>query len=589
MNACRSQSYRNTEVTLFILRTLIYFALLALTVPSAFAISVDIEGADDSSLKDNIDVYIGIIGAPVNCELTQNYRKTVKEAVTKAAQAVGYYQLETLKMSLSKDKECSELYLTVQAGSRVKISKRRIELVGTEKPDDVLQGIVDKAQLKEGSYLEQGQYEGLKSKLLSMAQVRGYFDAKFTVQEIRIDFDTYSASVDLQFSAGKRYGFGKLIIPEDDKAQLLIREVSNFKEGDPYDADKLAIFNQNLKLTGYFQQVVARPLVSKADGLNVPIQLITSAKPRDTFNIGGGASTDTGPRLRFKWQRPWVNSKGHSLSAEMFISQPEQNASIKYKVPLEDPLNNYLSYQAGVKAENDNDTQSEALTLAVQRHWGSQQSDWQRIGFLRLEQEKFTQGTDDQQTTTLLLPGLTLSRRRARGGLDINWGDKQQYTLEGATQEVVSDIDLVRISLQSKWLRSYGKHRVFVRAELGAIATNDFSQVPSSLRYFAGGDQSVRGFALNTLSPEEDDELTGGQYLNVASAEYSYPVSQNWRMALFTDIGNASDKPFKDLATGIGLGASWSSPVGPIRFYFARGNSVEETTWRFHFSMGPVL
>ena len=267
------------------------------------------------------------------------------------------------------------------------------------------------------------------------------------------------------------------------------------------------------------------------------------------------------------------------------FSQPEQNASIKYKVPLEDPLNNYLSYQAGVKAENDNDTQSEALTLAVQRHWGSQQSDWQRIGFLRLEQEKFTQGTDDQQTTTLLLPGLTLSRRRARGGLDINWGDKQQYTLEGATQEVVSDIDLVRISLQSKWLRSYGKHRVFVRAELGAIATNDFSQVPSSLRYFAGGDQSVRGFALNTLSPEEDDELTGGQYLNVASAEYSYPVSQNWRMALFTDIGNASDKPFKDLATGIGLGASWSSPVGPIRFYFARGNSVEETTWRFHFSM----
>lgn len=589
MNACRSQSYRNTEVTLFILRTLIYFALMALTVPSAFAISVDIEGADDSSLKDNIDVYIGIIGAPVNCELTQNYRQTVKEAVNKAAQAVGYYQLETLKMSLSKDKECSELYLTVQAGSRVKIGKRRIELVGTEKPDDVLQGIVDKAQLKEGTYLEQGQYEGLKSKLLSMAQVRGYFDAKFTVQEIRIDFDTYSASVDLQFSAGKRYGFGKLIIPEDDKAQLLIKEVSNFKEGDPYDADKLAIFNQNLKLTGYFQQVVARPLVSKADGLNVPIQLITSAKPRDTFNIGGGASTDTGPRLRFKWQRPWVNGQGHSLAAEMFISQPEQNASIKYKVPLEDPLNNYLSYQAGVKAENDNDTQSEALTLAVQRHWGSQQSDWQRIGFLRLEQEKFTQGTDDQQTTTLLLPGVTLSRRRARGGLDINWGDKQQYTLEGATQEVVSDIDLVRISLQSKWLRSYGKHRVFVRAELGAIATNDFSQVPSSLRYFAGGDQSVRGFALNTLSPEEDDELTGGQYLNVASAEYSYPVSQDWRMAVFTDIGNASDKPFKDLATGIGLGASWSSPVGPIRFYFARGNSVEETTWRFHFSMGPVL
>ena len=565
------------------------FALLVLVAPHVFAMSVDIEGVDDSRLEENIETHIGIIGAPVACELTPNYRQTIKEAVIKAAQAIGYYQLETLSIRLSKDQECSELYLSVRAGSRVKISQRQIELVGAEKPDTVLQGVIDKAQLKEGTFLEQSQYESLKSKLLSTAQVRGYFDAKFTTQEIRIDFDTYSASIHLAFAAGKRYAFGKLLIPEDDKAQVLIQEVSTFKEGEPYHADKLAEFNQNLKLTGYFQQVVARPLVSKAQGDEVPIELIASAKPRDTFNIGGGISTDTGPSLRFKWQRPWVNSKGHSVSADAFISSPEQNVSVKYKVPLEDPLNNYLSYQAGLKAENDNDTQSEAITLAIQRHWGEPDNDWKRIGFLRLEQEKFTQGTEDEQTTTLLLPGVTLSRRRARGGLDLNWGDKQQYTLEGATQEVVSDIDLVRISLQSKWLRSYGKHRLFARAELGAIATNDFSQVPSSLRYFAGGDQSVRGFALNTLSPEEDDELTGGQYLSVASIEYSYPVATDWRLAVFTDVGNASDKPFKDLATGVGLGASWVSPVGPIRFYFARGNSVEETTWRFHFSMGPAL
>jgi translocation and assembly module TamA len=572
----------------FILR-ISFFVLLALISSHALGMSVDIEGVDDSRLEDNIETHIGIIGAPVGCEMTANYRQTIQEAVTKAAQAIGYYQLETLKIRLSKDEECSELYLTVNPGSRVKISQRQIKLVGSQTPDPVLQTIIDNAQLKEGSYLEQGQYEGLKSQLLSKAQVRGYFDAKFTVQEIRIDLKSYSASIDLQFSAGQRYAFGELQIPDDDKAKVLIEEVMTFKKGEPYHADKLAEFNQNLKLTGYFQQVVARPLVSQANEANVPIQLIVSAKPRDTFNIGGGISTDTGPSGRFKWQRPWVNSKGHSLSAEAFISDPEQNVSVKYKVPLEDPLNNYLSYQAGLKAENDNDTQSESITLAVQRHWGEADNDWKRIGFLRLEQEKFTQGTDDEQTTTLLIPGVTLSRRRARGGLDISWGDKQQYTLEGATQEVVSDIDLVRIGLQSKWLRSYGKHRVFVRAELGAIATNDFSQVPSSLRYFAGGDQSVRGFALNTLSPVEDDELTGGQYLNVASIEYSYPVVQDWRIAVFTDIGNASDKPFKDLATGVGLGASWSSPVGPIRFYFARGNSVDETTWRFHFSMGPAL
>jgi translocation and assembly module TamA len=565
---------------------LAFFALFSTFVTG---MTVEIEGVEDSVLKKNISVYIGNLSAPSNCELTQSYRQTVKDAVSTAAQAIGFYQLETVKMSLSKDTKCGELYLTVKPGERVKIVNRTIQLVGTGNTDDVLKSVIDNAQLKEGTYLDQGSYSSLKSKLLSLAQSRGYFDAKFNVQEIRIDFEQYGASVNLQFAPGKRYVFGELILPDDERAQVLIQEVMPYKEGDPYHADELADFNQNLKLTGYFQQVVARPLVSKAKESRVPIQVISSAKPTDTFNIGGGASTDTGPRIRFKWQRPWVNNQGHSLSADVFISEPEQNVSIKYKVPIEDPLNNYLSYQAGLESDDDNDTDSETITLAIQRHWGEADSDWKRIGFIRLQQEKFTQGTDNEQTTTLLLPGGTYSRRRTRGGLDINWGDNQQLTVEGGINEVVSDIDFARISIQSKWLRTYSDHRFFVRAELGAIATNDFSQVPSSLRYFAGGDQSVRGFGLDTLSPEEDDELTGGQYLNVASAEYSYPVADNWRMAVFADIGNASDEPFKNLATGVGLGASWSSPVGPIRFYIARGNSVDEKTWRFHFSMGPAL
>ena len=574
---------------MFSLRDFPLVLILLLYSQASLALTVSIEGIDDSQLQDNIKAHIGIIGSPVACEMSENYQQTIEEAVATGAQAIGYYKTKVRTLRLPKTKQCDELSLSIEPGPRIKIQDKNVQLEGPGKQDKVLLKLIEEFSLNIGSPLEHAKYETLKNTLQRSAQIRGYFDARFNKQEIRVDLKAYTASIDLRFTTGDRYKFGDLDIPQDDKAQDLIREIIPFNQGDDYHADKLAQFNQNLKLTGYFQQVVARPLVSEAQDNLVPIEVITTNKPKDTINIGGGFSTDTGPRVRLKWQRPWVNSRGHSLSADMFVSAPEQNLSIKYKIPLEDPLDNYLSFQGGAKAENDNDTVSEAFTIAVQRHWGSVDSDWKRIGFLRFEQENFRQGIEPRQTTTLLIPGATLSRRRTRGGLDLTWGDTQQFTLETASKQLVSDIDLTRLTVQSKWLRSFGEHRIFIRAELGAIATSDFSQVPSSLRYFAGGDQSVRGFGYETLSPLEGDQLTGGQYRNVASVEYSYPVAQNWRGALFTDIGNASDKPFKDLATGVGFGVSWSSPVGPIRIYFAFGHSDDENTQRLHFSMGPVL
>ena len=542
-------------------------------------------------LLDNISAHVGIINAPVACQLSVNYKATITKAVTKASQALGYYQTDILNLSLPPV-DCQNLLITLTQGPRVVIRQSSVVLSGAGDMDDELSKQVLTFPLKVGDPLEHDKYESGKRRLQSLAQKRGYFDAKFAKQQITVDSETNAAHLELELVTGERYKFGRLLMPENEKASTLIKAVTTFKTGDFYHARKLAEYNQNLKLTGYFQQVVARPLLKDAEEYMLPIEVIMTSKATDIFNVGGGFSTDTGPRGRFNWQRPWVNLSGHSLSSEVSISAPEQNASLKYRIPLVDPLNNYFSLQAGLKAENDNDTESETVSLAVQRHWGSVESIWNKIAFVRFEQENFKQGTEARQTTNLLLPGATLSRYRSRGGLDVNWGDNQQFTLEGASESVFSDINLVRINLQSKWLRSFAEHRFLMRAEFGAIVTNDFNQVPSSMRYFAGGDQSVRGFSYQSLSPLEDNELSGGRYLNVASVEYSFPVSPNWRMAIFADVGNASDEPLEELATGIGIGGSWLSPVGPLRVYIARGtpgNSELDSTWRLHFAMGPAL
>ena len=573
---------------IFQYKFLLLFVVLFYSTHS-LAVNVDLNGLEDSELQSNIVAHLAVIDTPPNCRLSENYSDTVHKAVEIAAQALGYYQLKIDNLSVASDEDCEELSLSVLPGSRVVIRDRIVELQGDGQKDHILAAQISTFPLLPGESLQHGKYDVAKRRLMSLALKRGYFDATFERQQIQVDIKSNTADIELILATGARYQFGELIMPPDARAKQLIEQVRPFTKGDNYHTDLLAKFNQNLKLTGYFQRIVARPLVKDALQNQLPIEIIMTSKPKDIYNLGGGFSTDTGLRAKAKWQRPWVNMRGHSVSADLFVSLPQQSLSINYKVPLEDPLDNYLSFQAGLKGENDNDTSSETYTFGVQRHWGNEENHWKKIAFVRYELEKFQQGAELSQNTQLLLPGGTLSRRRSRGGLDVNWGDDQQITLEVASKKIISDIDLLRLTVQTTWLRSIAKHRLLLRAELGAIATSDFEQLPSSLRYFAGGDQSVRGFGYQTLSPLEDGQLSGGKYLNVASAEYSYPVYPDWRLAVFTDIGNAGNKFFDNLATGVGMGASWLSPLGPIRLYLARGNSDFEQTWRLHFSMGPAL
>jgi translocation and assembly module TamA len=187
------------------------------------------------------------------------------------------------------------------------------------------------------------------------------------------------------------------------------------------------------------------------------------------------------------------------------------------------------------------------------------------------------------------MPGYSISGRRSQGGLDVFWGNRNILSVEGGSKSLLSDIDIVRISGSTKWIRTYGLHRVTARAELGAIVTNDFSQVPSSLRFFAGGDQSIRGFNYNTISPVDDNnDLVGARYLATASLEYAYPIVDKWRLATFFDLGTATNDFDQDLKYGFGVGAHYLSPIGPIRLYLARP-SDNSSSLQLHFAIGPEL
>jgi translocation and assembly module TamA len=131
--------------------------------------------------------------------------------------------------------------------------------------------------------------------------------------------------------------------------------------------------------------------------------------------------------------------------------------------------------------------------------------------------------------------------------------------------------------------------RLLGRIELGYTSTNNFDDLPPELRFFAGGDNSVRGYAWQDLGPRDADDLaTGATQVATWTLEYERNFRPDWSWAAFVDGGNAFDGSDFEPAWGAGGGVRWSSPIGPIRLDLARGFD-ERGGWQLHFSAGPDL
>ena len=379
-----------------------------------------------------------------------------------------------------------------------------------------------------------------------------------------------------------------MVFDTDIVAKENIISLRNFDKGDPFDTKILSTLNADLSETGYFKSITILPDFSKKDDLLVPLNVIATMQPQDSFNAGFGYSTDEGFRGKFRWSRPWVNQAGHSIEGNVVASLPKQEASLTYKIPLEDPLYNYLSLQSGYKMVNQNDTDTTQFVTGINRHWRFS-NQWERTVFLRYEHEQGLQG-QQEFSTSLIIPGFTFSRTRSQGGINATWGDKLLTSFEISNEWWLSSDDLIKMYGQGKIIRTYSGHQFIASAELGAILTDSIYNVPSSMRFFAGGDQSVRGFDYESIAPEDDDGfLLGGKFLTVASAEYRFPITESWKLALFYDVGTATDDFSEVLSSSIGTGIVWASPVGPIRLYVAKPITNEVNSYGIHFMIGPEL
>ncbi|NMH60709.1 autotransporter assembly complex protein TamA [Alteromonas ponticola] len=566
---------------------------------SSYALEYDIKGVDDDKLQDNIRLHLNNLNIEPSSLTDPFWREQVATTVATAVEPFGYYNSDTLVEVKSDER----VELIISLNSPLTIANVTREIIGEGRQDEAFRKRFNAFSLKPGDTLVQPTYEAFKTSMFNYALSHGYFD--FNWQATRLDLvrEQREANILLIAQSGRRYKFGGIRIVGEDKAVAIIERITPFEKGEPYTAEKLTEYNRRLNQSGYFNRVIARPVVNKAIDYVVPIEVTVLHKPRDAFNVGVGAATDTGPRIRLRWERPWVNSRGHSINSELFLSSPEQSLTMDYRIPMENISNDYVSVEAGYQfiEYSNTATESETLSVSTHRYWQQPDSPWQQDGSVTYLKENYTQGDEIPRTTELVMPGYAIRYLYKDDLLNVTEGLYVKGYFQIGREDLLSDIDIMKGGVEGKIIRTYGKHRWVARAELGAIKTNDFERVPASLRFFAGGDQSVRGFAYRDISPREDvfNPITGervvatigAKYLTTQSIEYAYQFKDNWRAAAFVDMGTATNDISGniDYAIGVGPGVHWISPFGPVRFYFAWGFSDYEDGWRIHFMLGPEL
>lgn len=542
----------------------------------------------EGELEDNVRAMLGLAGESCDAPRWRIKRRlrNADEQIRAALRALGYYRPQISKQ-LHWGQDCWQATIEVKPGEPVRVNTLRLDIQGAAAGDEAFRALRKELPIREGMPLHHGQYESLKQRLLSLATERGYFEARYTRARVEVDPDRLSAHIDLAFDSGPRFRIGAIEIGEQPYAASLLNRLVKLKEGQEYSAEALQQTYRSLADSGYFDRVEVTPGIDRLQDGRVPVQIQLEARKRHSYRIGFGLSSDLGPGFSGEYENRRITSTGHQLGLKLSLSTVQSDVGVEYRIPLYESRWHSLNLQGGFSYEDTNETRSDIFTAAARLK--GKRGAWSETAFVELQQEtSFVEGREFD--SLLLMPGLHWERRRVDDLLRPRAGKHVELEVRGAAEGILSDTSFLRAKTRAKYLRPLGKGTGSVRLELGTVQTDAFDQLPTSLRFFAGGDQSVRGYEYESLAPRDaDGDLAGGAHLVVASLEYEHPVGKDWGVAVFADTGNAFDAFDEGLKTGVGAGVRWYSPVGPVKVDVGFPQDDVGDSFRIHFSFGTGL
>ncbi len=553
--------------------------------PGWAKLDIDITGLD-STLAENVRLHLSRFERIPQGD-DEAINKNLSEAVEEGLQPYGYYQPD---IRLQRDDK--RIRLDIDPGPPVTWGTADISV---PVPDEDLSASsrqrIQQPPFESGKRMEHTVYETYKKELLLSLRQRGYLDASWDKHQLLIDLERNRADVVLHLSPGQRYRITDIRVTGSGLSDKTAQALVNTRKGEYYNADKIGELYEDLLTTGYFAD--ARVDVERNPPDQATLVIDLEDQPKDQFTTGLGYGTDTGARAKVGWTRSRVNSRGDDIYSNIQVSQIGEEVVMQYRIPWPHPLERYLSLDTGWKREETEDRESSVLTtgIALKR---SQRKNWQYSVGINLENERYRQGENPTETVTYLLPNYHFIER-------LLFGDRKnpsavlKYWLDtslGFNVLLAENTLFLSTSIGASYIVDFNeKHGLATRFELGGIMTDDFYSVPLSKRFYTGGDQTVRGYKYNSLSPEDTEgDLTGGQFLNVFSVEYRYSLNREWKLATFADTGRTFISSHDPFHSGAGFGLRWVLPIGTLSFDIAKPITGEDdSSPRVHIYMGMLL
>lgn len=554
-------------------------------------VSVEIRGVN-GVLADNVRLFLSIEQQKSHTLLSEgrlrHLHKKAQQEIVKALQPYGYYRPEIkTELTQSTPEQWQAIY-TIDPGPALPVGEFNLIISEEINKDSEFQALIKELSLHKGDAFSHLKYENIKSSLARLAAERGYFSARFIEHRVEIDLDIYEARIHLHYDGGPRYRFGKVLLEQDVLKPELLQRYIPFERGAPYTLSELIDLQQALNDSDYFRTVEVSPGQPQVGSEEIPITVTLTPRKRHRYSLGLGYGTDTGARAKFGWDMPRLNRRGHRLNTEASVSQIGYGLSIHYRVPVLNPRTDQMVYSAGIINEKTDTSDSTVRTIGATLNRSRGQ--WRESVALNYQQEEYVIA-DVSGVSTLLMPGVNWSRTWGRNFIYTLDGLRFDIGLRGASKKLISDTDFFQLQGGIKAINPLGqRNRVIARGRLGGTWTQDFYQLPSSVRFFAGGAQSVRGYAYQSLGPVDDNgKVVGGRHLMVGSIEFERSLKGKWGVALFYDAGNAIDNIADKLERGAGFGLRWKSPIGPVRIDLASAVSRDDRPWRLHINIGPDL
>jgi translocation and assembly module TamA len=577
-------------------------AVLALTAGAAThaaeRIKIDIVGVNDA-IADNVRGYLTLTRYAQRDDLTDaQVRRLADRAVDEAADALrpfGYYD-PTVRSRTSRDDPRWIVRLRIDPGKPVLMQSVQVQITGPGADEAALAAIAPASAFKPGAQLDHAAYESLKASLLRAALDLGYLDAQLTRRELLVDPPQFTASASIELDTGGRYRFGAVTVRQDVLNEDLLQRFIRFRSGDTFSNDRLRSTQFALEDSNYFAEVRITQGRRDPETLTVPVTIEADPIRRNRYTASIGYGTDTELRGRFAWDDRRVNSRGHRWRFEMTGSAILQEAIARYIIPVGDPALEKFELSTGYINEQLGDVDSEryeatgALTQAMGK--------WQRVLFLKLNDETsdYPDGTSTQDL--LLIPGISYASMPPN--FLTGWVRESAYYVElsGSPSTLGSDASYLRFYARGERVWPIrGPWYLRLRGEIGTSWVDEFSQVPASQRFFAGGDRSVRGFALDSLSPpaagtqtdQNSNDGVGGEHKLVGSIEIERDLPRNLRAAVFYDTGNAFNDWGTSLEYSVGVGLRWRLPMLLIGVDVAQALSEPDRRPRLHLNITQVL